>query len=344
VKKVFRAVTKLLNWVILPAVLLSYLAPFVSPNKAWIISFFGLSFNIWAVSLIVVLLLGLRLKTKMFVKNAIVLVIGIPFFLRLISVHPGAPEEGNFKVASFNTYALGEYNGLNTSKDIEQYLVKNHVDCAVLLEWRPKKGVIRKSAYPYQVEVRTSKLSNSGMLLVSKHPIKDSGRVPFTHSSYNMAGYMDVNVHGTMVRVYGIHLETTRIKARDFHSLKRLDFDSTYNEKAKNVVDRLKTAMQIRTWQVADIKSHVNDCPFPNIIMGDFNDTPQSFAYQQLKEGKKDAFVTAGSGYDATFLKPIPFLRIDYIMYDDAFTATNYWSSDTIYSDHKLIFADLKID
>ena len=85
-------------------------------------------------------------------------------------------------------------------------------------------------------------------------------------------------------------------------------------------------------------------CDLPIIIMGDFNDTPQSYTYQQLVESKQDIFVKSGSGFEATFLKPFPFLRIDYIFADNAFTPVRYSSTDSIKSDHKLIFADLQIN
>ncbi|MFT5723015.1 MAG: endonuclease/exonuclease/phosphatase family metal-dependent hydrolase [Bacteroidia bacterium] len=343
-KKLTKGIVIFINWIVLVAVLLSYLAPFVNPKLSWIIAFFGLSFNLWILALVILLLIGLTLGTRMRIKNLIVLAIGIPFILRLVSIHPQTEGSGNFKVVSFNTYALGKYNGLNTSSDIESYLVKNDVACATLIEWRYKEGKISKKNYPYQVKIRTNDIRNSGILLVSKLPIKHSGLVPFTESSYNMAGFMDVEVNKKLVRIYGIHLETTRIKSRDYHSLSQLDFDSTYTENAKNVAQRLKTSMLTRASQVQDIRKHIDACLIPTIIMGDFNDTPQSYTYQKLKEGKKDAFVVAGSGLEATFLKPFPFFRIDYILFDDSFSAATYSSTNSIYSDHKLIFADLKIN
>ena len=100
--------------------------------------------------------------------------------------------------------------------------------------------------------------------------------------------------------------------------------------------------MEIRASQVEDITKHMADCPHPSIVMGDFNDTPQSYTYQQLRSGKTDAFVHAGKGFEATFLKPFPFLRIDFILVDKSFQVTNYQSTDAIYSDHKLIFASLQ--
>ncbi|MFT5511997.1 MAG: endonuclease/exonuclease/phosphatase family metal-dependent hydrolase [Bacteroidia bacterium] len=342
-KKVLRFIVTVLNWVVIGAIVLAYLAPFINPQTSWLIAFLGLSFKAWIVTLIVFTFLGFLLKTKVLGKNAFIIAIGIPFILRLVSIHAQPTETGNFKVVSFNTYALGQYEGLNTSAEIQSYLTAKSVDCAALIEYRFKKGNIDKKHYPFQVKIRTHPSSDNGILLVSKRRVVGSGSVPFTHGTYNMAGYIDVDFDGQIIRIYGIHLETTRVKPRDFHNLKRMDFDSTYSENAKNVAQRLKMSMEIRASQVEDIKAHMKDCKHPIIIMGDFNDTPQSYTYQQLKKDKRDAFVVAGKGFDATFLKPFPFLRIDYILADDAITPVHYSSTDSIYSDHKLIFADLYI-
>jgi len=343
VKKLFRTILILLNWVVLFTVLVSYIAPFVDPQTSWQIAFVGLTFKTWIIALVAFLVLGVWLKTKMFWKNLIVLGIGIPFLLRLFSLHPDTDTTGNFKVASFNTYAIGIYEGLNNSTRIEAFLNDHDVDCAALIEWRFNQGKISKKRYPYQIKIRASKKSNNGILLVSKLPVTASGTVPFTKGSYNTAGYIDVKVNNKPLRIYGVHLETTRMKPRDYHNLKGLEFDSAYTENAKNIAERLKLSMENRAGQVKDITKHMRSCKWPTIIMGDFNDTPQSYTYQQLASGKNDAFVQAGSGFEATFLKPFPFLRIDYILTDETIQPVGYSSTDSIVSDHKLIFADLQI-
>ena len=81
----------------------------------------------------------------------------------------------------------------------------------------------------------------------------------------------------------------------------------------------------------------------PVIILGDFNDTPQSYTYQQLLKGRRDAFIEQGSGWGATYQKPLPFLRIDYILHDEELICTHYQSSSSIKSDHSLVEASFNI-
>lgn len=324
--------------------LLAYLSPFIPPKTSWIIAFLGLSFNALCLAFLLTTILGLILKTKMLWINCVVLLLGLPFVMRIYAFNSGETSEGNFRVASFNTFALGQYKKLNTSEDIENYLVDNNIDCAALIEYRFKKGSISKKHFPYQVKIRLTPASDNGILLVSKKKILDSGKVPFSSPSYNMAGYIDVKVNDQKVRIYAVHLETTRLKPRDYHELKSLEFDAKYTENAKSTVDRLRRSMVKRAEQVSDIKKHIAETDNAIILMGDFNDTPQSYAYQQLKEGRSDVFVEAGKGFESTFLRPFPILRIDYILADNKIACKQYHSTDSIYSDHKLIFADLLIE
>ncbi len=52
--------------------------------------------------------------------------------------------------------------------------------------------------------------------------------------------------------------------------------------------------------------------PHPNILCGDFNDSPLSYAYHTIAEGMKDAFVESGSGFERTYVGSMPSFRIDF--------------------------------
>ena len=81
------------------------------------------------------------------------------------------------------------------------------------------------------------------------------------------------------------------------------------------ITSRLKKSFIKRAIEVDVIKEHMNKSPFPIIICGDFNDTPNSYAYKKISHGLKDSFLEQGIGIGSTFLGKIPFLRIDYILH-----------------------------
>jgi vancomycin resistance protein VanJ len=68
--------------------------------------------------------------------------------------------------------------------------------------------------------------------------------------------------------------------------------------------------------------------------MGDFNDTPQSYAYRKIRKGMVDAFRKAGRGFGNTYSGELPSFRIDYILHDEAFFPYEFERTKIDYSDH----------
>lgn len=90
----------------------------------------------------------------------------------------------------------------------------------------------------------------------------------------------------------------------------------------------------------------------PLLVMGDFNMSDQSDAYHQMDGLLHDAFRQAGRGLGFTFpdqikstLRVIPLLlRIDYVWYNDRFTAQRaYVGADSGTSDHRPVVAELSL-
>ncbi|MBW6536475.1 MAG: endonuclease, partial [Mariniphaga sp.] len=73
----------------------------------------------------------------------------------------------------------------------------------------------------------------------------------------------------------------------------------------------------------------------------DLNETPTSFAYQQLRYGLKDAFVGSGKGIGRTYVHKLPALRIDYIFHSPVFDSYNFQVHDFLHSDHLPVSTEL---
>ena len=73
----------------------------------------------------------------------------------------------------------------------------------------------------------------------------------------------------------------------------------------------------------------------PIVICGDFNDTPLSYTYSQMKNADlKDAFLTASRGIGKTYCGSLPLLRIDYFWYNDYIKVVDYNRIKQTTSDH----------
>lgn len=336
----------LLNAAAILGLLISYLAPYVDPLDFWPISFFGLTFKFWLVLNIGLLLLWIFLRKKRWMYNGLFLLLGYSFIARNIQFNSPKPLPEDFKVATFNTAVQQIFSEGNTSESIDKYLAENKVDVAVLIEWLDKKGKISKKHFPHQQFAELYAYRNQynyGLKLVSKHKILHWERIKYNHITNNLAAFFDIEIKGTVVRFVAVHLQSNGISSKDYHKLVNVELDDEYKEYALDFVKSLKVPIQRRSIQTKTVLEAIENSPYPVVILGDFNDTPQSFTYQQLKQGRKDAFIEKGSGWGATYLKPFPMLRIDYILHDDELSCTSYKCTREIRSDHALVQASFKI-
>ncbi len=345
-KKVSTKISNVINILALIGLSISYLSPYINPNDFWIISFFGLTFTFWLVLNFALLLLWIVAFKKRGILNAFLLLIGFQFIARNIQINSNKSETSDINVCSFNTFVQQIYNGDNTSDVINQYISDKKYDVVLLVEWINHKGSIDFSTYPHQQFVAVNPKETGkgfGLKLVSKHRIIHWERIEYDHTTGNLSALFDIEINSEIIRFVGVHLQSNKVSPKDYSTLINAPINKEYKNYAFNFVNRLKNLSQLRAKQTHTILETIKNSPYPVIILGDFNDTPQSYIYQCFAEGHKDAFMEQGSGWGATYLKPLPFLRIDYIFYDDELTCTGYQTNTNIQSDHKMIEASFKL-
>jgi endonuclease/exonuclease/phosphatase (EEP) superfamily protein YafD len=101
-------------------------------------------------------------------------------------------------------------------------------------------------------------------------------------------------------------------------------------------------AFSIRARQARTVSTHIRKCPYPVILCGDFNDTPNSYIYHLFGKQLNDSFTQAGFGISNTYNGFIPLFRIDYILYSNRFNAIYYSRGSVDLSDHFPIVAVLE--
>ncbi|MBR1539333.1 MAG: endonuclease/exonuclease/phosphatase family protein, partial [Bacteroidales bacterium] len=107
-----------------------------------------------------------------------------------------------------------------------------------------------------------------------------------------------------------------------------------FTDEVVQVHVRMREATRRRTEQVAALLESEAGSPWPNIVCGDFNDTPMSYTYHRLIRGKKDSFVEAGTGFSSSYAVLWPMLRIDYILFPQEFGAADHGTARIPWSDH----------
>lgn len=156
---------------------------------------------------------------------------------------------------------------------------------------------------------------------------------------------MDLIRNGKTIRVYCVHLQSTHFDIDDNTYLSSLQhaIGKPSLSKSRTIGGKLKLAFIIRSQQIEALKSHMNNCPYPYILTGDFNDTPLSYSVNQIAKGIHNAFAEKGSGLGITFYGDLPGFQIDYIMASNQFSVINYHIEKWKLSDHYPVFSDLEL-
>jgi endonuclease/exonuclease/phosphatase family metal-dependent hydrolase len=342
VKKILSRFTDLINFTAITGLLLAYASPYVNPQDFWPIAFFGLNFQLLGIFNVLLIIIWIKRKKKRVFYNLLVFIIGLPYFNRNFQFNNEPLGGEKFSIVSFNTHVQSVYNGGNTTQDIQDYLIDKDVELAVLLEWLDGKGSISKDAFPHQQFVALNTKRNKhryGLNFVSKYPIAHWEQIRYSNFSNNLAAFFDVALEDQTVRVIAVHLQSNGVKSSDYQEFITGIDNKKVQQKAKRLIGRLKDSFQKRASQVKIIEEVIEESPYPVLVVGDFNDTPQSYAYETLRGQRKDAFVEQGSGMGSTYRKPIELLRIDYILYDEQLRCTDFIETAAIESDHKLLQA-----
>ena len=147
---------------------------------------------------------------------------------------------------------------------------------------------------------------------------------------------MAQGVDGDTLRVFNIHLQSIKLRQEhyDFIDTARLKYSNEQVQEIRSIGSRLSNAFVQRAGQAEIIANYIRKSPYPVLVMGDFNDTPQSYAYRKIRKGLKDAFRKAGKGFGNTYAGELPSFRIDYIMAGEGMNTYRFRRIKKDCSDH----------
>ncbi len=263
------------------------------------------------------------------------------------------------KILTYNTMMSGGMakHSSEQPNNVIQFVLDTDADIVCLQEFAvsPKEQYLTQEdvlrifkKYPYRHiwYKQEQNWAKSGVATFSKFPIIKKKNIDI-QSRYNVSVYTDIVVNGDTIRVFNNHLESNRLTERDRELPIQLK-DSFDTEKLSGTTlhlsRKLGAAYKARAVQADTIASIRNRSPYKIIICGDFNDVPVSYAYTKIKGNLKDAFSETGFGLGWTLNLSIYKFRIDYVLYDAAFT-TNYFNISKVkYSDHYPVYCQLNIN
>ncbi|WP_051313176.1 endonuclease/exonuclease/phosphatase family protein [Sporocytophaga myxococcoides] len=245
---------------------------------------------------------------------------------RINRVNKTSESNCDFTVLSYNVSGYNIAHELGFKENLERVISGKNTDFVCLQEFFPEKGgPFLETLYPYQVV--SAKKNVVGVTIFSKYPIIRSGLVFEGRSDFNKGIYADVLLKGNVLRIVSVHFESNNLKkGNPFFPFKKVLRNAFW----------LKETSEIRSTQVKKLNTFIDSTSIPLIVAGDFNETPYSFVYQNMKDKLNNAFEEKGNGFGFTFLPNKAFLRIDHQFFEpQKLSIKNFKTFDTIrISDH----------
>lgn len=333
--------------------LLAYLSPLLNPASIfWPISLLGLIYPILVMGNLLFILYWLNKRKWYFLFSVGCLLVGWSFLTRNVAFYNSTSDKEAIQIMTFNTENTRKFRTAKSkvghdkfnNQEFITFLEECNIDIAVFQEFgtlnvsrkRMKSNFMEAGYHSYRPQ-------NHSIQIISKYPIGRTGEFAFVNGS-NGCVFADLEIEGKIVRLYGLHLRSNQITGLADKVAEEGNFRERETwQKVRNMFANYKNAAKIRAEQVEEIREHMELCPHPIVVCGDFNDVPQSFAYNQLAKGLKDSFQERGRGIGTTFSGSLPFLRIDYILVSPHLEVVHQRTErSSRYSDHYPVIAEVK--
>ena len=348
----------LLAFIGLISMALSVINPYLDPKQFIWTSFFGLAFwEIFIFNLLVFTALLLFWSRKIWIA-VLALLVAIPGLMKSCSFGSQEKEDNFIRVMSYNVHRFIHIDG-QTEKEEFGYQVINKV-----LEQNPdilccqefdayEKGVPRVIAIErfaqsagFQYVYYNKKRNYGGNVIFSKFPLEQIPEDTELGKGIT-SGIMVLVDAGNKGRFYvaNMHLVSYQITDGEINLL-------TNSTGLRNQLDtlrvslarKLKYAFERRSEEVTMLLENMPQFDGPIIVCGDFNDTPMSFTYNQMrKAGFVDSFTKVGCGIKPTYAGKLPLIRIDYIWGNNQVRPLDFKRIRFKASDHYPIMLDFKM-
>ena len=367
----FKKVILFFNVIFSLGLIVSYTAAYISPDKFWLIAFFGIAYPLLLLANIAFIVFWLIAKRKFALLSFIVIIIGYHNLFRLVQSsrkYDASELKDAIKVLSFNVRVFDIYHykkkwayDFTNRNKIYDFLKREQPDIICFQEYvhdathnfnttdTLKKFLLAKNCH-FDYTVNSKNMNYFGIATYTKYSIIDTGRVDFPTSSGNMCTYTDVKINNERVRIYNVHFESIHLEEEDYifaenyakSRHKKENADAT--TRSEKILKRLKKAYIIRAAQSRIVEEHIKNCKYPIILCGDFNDTPNSYVYHNIASELIDSFVESGNGFGQSYAGVYPSFRIDYIMHSKDFRSYNYETVNEEMSDHYPVKCYLKFN
>ncbi len=339
----------------------SYLAFFSDPTRNSGIAFLGLAYPIIVTINLILFFIWFIKRDIFFFPTLILLILGMYHHSRFLQINPKISENNSYnekiKVMSFNVRLFDLYNWTDNEEvksKIVQLIKKQKPEIICFQEYFydnnkefiTREIILKELGFKHYHESFTdesNKNSLFGLATFSKFPIINKGSLAFKNDHSNHCMWSDIVCESDTLRVFNTHLGSIRFNNSDYKIIggKGSPLYSYQKIPKQDIFNRLKIGFSKRAQQINELIPYLKDSPFKRILCSDLNDTPISYAYNQLSNLFTDSFTKSGFGIGGTYIGKVPFLRIDYIWHDKDLDSFNFKTHQNQLSDHKAISVEI---
>lgn len=251
-----------------------------------------------------------------------------------------ASSRSGLTVATYNVAKFGrEIIGFK-SEDILGEMKKQGVDVLCIQEYTDDSGN-KQNSDSYKEYFTYMAMRRNDMVIYSRYPIGDNQIIDFGPTN-NSGMWADIDVNGTKIRVFNVHMETTGFNRALHQAAKQVANGNSLEENAllRTIYGNYTRGMTVRASQADIVAAEIAKSELPVILCGDFNDVPYSYVYNTLLGNLVDGFKECGKGLMYTF-RGRKMVRIDYIFHDKMLEGETYYREKLNYSDHYPVFMKL---
>lgn len=230
-------------------------------------------------------------------------------------------DESDLKVVSWNMQAF--YRVDDKMDEFDEKIKSWNADLMVFQEEYGGKVVDHVDSFLSQRGYK--KAADNGRVVYSRFPILHSWSPDAPTGHANGIFVVDVLADADTVTIVNCHLESnliTKEDRADGRAAMENHIDRQTIRKARTLWGKLARSARMRAAQTDCITQLIDSLPqgHPVIVCGDFNDTPISYAYQQVDKRLQNAYRNAGNGIGVSFNERFFYFRIDHFFHSDNWT------------------------
>ncbi|MFR9503597.1 MAG: endonuclease/exonuclease/phosphatase family protein [Rikenellaceae bacterium] len=340
----------IISIIALCAMLLTLVTSYFDPSISWIFPITGLiSPAIFVGTTLLALYWIIRWRWVYATTLILPLLIAFPnisYYAKIdVSKHYETPStRGTVKLMSYNTRTIVNDEGQVATDELAEFLEEHRPDIICIQEYNASR--FKESARPsFMSDYNHSTVKD--LAIFTRYKILESSENLVNPSFDSGSAYWsDILIGEDTLRLYNVHLHSTAITISDDAYIRNMEFisDTLSENKIKEMLSRFKNTSVGRAAQADTIANSISHTPHRVAVCGDFNDTPNSYAFRKISKGLQDSFQEVGVGYSYTFRGFLNLLRIDYVLVDPPTEIISYQVVDTMtMSDHLPVITTIKL-